>query len=152
TTNEELQSSNEELETTNEELQSSNEELETTNEELQSTNEELETMNEELQSTNEELQTVNEELRQRSEELNHVNAFLDSVLTGLRWGGVGANKTLDFLVWNRRAEDMWGLRADEVQGRSFLNLDIGLPVQELRPMIRACLNDGAEHKDMLVDA
>ena len=58
---EELQSTNEELETTNEELQSTVEELETTNEELQSTNEELETMNEELQSTNEELQTINEE-------------------------------------------------------------------------------------------
>ena len=61
---------NEELETTNEELQSTNEELETTNEELQSTNEELETMNEELQSTNEELETINDELRQRSDESN----------------------------------------------------------------------------------
>jgi two-component system CheB/CheR fusion protein len=70
TANEELQSSNEELETTNEELQSTNEELETTNEELQSTNEELETMNEELQSTNEELQTINDELRQRTIELD----------------------------------------------------------------------------------
>src|SRR5262249_50690631 len=63
---EELQSTNEELETTNEELQSTVEELETTNEELQSTNEELETMNEELQSMNDELQTTNEQLRDRT--------------------------------------------------------------------------------------
>src|SRR5262249_35726300 len=49
-----LQTSNRQLETAYEELQSTNEELETTNEELQSTIEELETTNEELQSTNEE--------------------------------------------------------------------------------------------------
>ena len=67
---EELQSTNEELETTNEELQSTVEELETTNEELQSTNEELETMNEELQSTNDELQTINDALRDRTVELD----------------------------------------------------------------------------------
>ena len=75
---EELQSTNEELETTNEELQSTIEELETTNEELQSTNEELETMNEELQSTNEELETMNDELRHRTLELNEMNAFLET--------------------------------------------------------------------------
>src|SRR5262249_2187847 len=43
-----------------EELEQSNQELETAMEELQSTNEELETTNEELQSTNEELETTNE--------------------------------------------------------------------------------------------
>jgi two-component system CheB/CheR fusion protein len=140
TTAEELQSSNEELETTNEELQSSNEELETTNEELQSTNEELETMNEELQSTNEELQTVNEEMRLRTEEINRLNAFFESVLASLRSAAVVVNQNFDVLMWNDRAQDMWGLRADEVQGRSFLNLDIGLPVAELRSLIRSCLS------------
>ena len=152
TTSEELQSSNEELETTNEELQSSNEELETTNEELQSTNEELETMNEELQSTNEELQTVNEELRQRTDEMNHLNAFLESVLTGLRAAAVVVNQNLDVLVWNKRAEDLWGLRADEVQGRSLLNLDIGLPVGELRNVIRPCLGGDSDQQHVVLDA
>jgi two-component system CheB/CheR fusion protein len=152
TANEELQSSNEELQTTNEELQSSNEELETTNEELQSTNEELETMNEELQSTNEELQTVNEELRTRSEELNHVNAFLESVLSSMRAGAAVVNANLDVLRWNHRAEDLWGLRADEVQGKGLLNLDIGLPVGELRTMIRACLAGEVEKQEVVLDA
>jgi two-component system CheB/CheR fusion protein len=152
TANEELQSSNEELETTNEELQSSNEELETTNEELQSTNEELETMNEELQSTNEELQTVNEELRQRTDELNHSNAFLESVLASMRGAAVVVNRDLNVLVWNERAHDLWGLRPDEVQGKSVLNLDIGLPVGELRAPIRACLHDGADYKEVVLDA
>jgi two-component system, chemotaxis family, CheB/CheR fusion protein len=152
TANEELQSSNEELETTNEELQSSNEELETTNEELQSTNEELETMNEELQSTNEELQTVNEELRQRTEEMNQLNAFLESVLTGMRAAAVVVNQNLNVLVWNRRAEDLWGLRVDEVQGRSLLNLDIGLPVGQLRDVIRPCISGDTDHQEIVMDA
>jgi two-component system CheB/CheR fusion protein len=136
---EELQSSNEELETTNEELQSTVEELETTNEELHSTNEELETMNEELQSANEELQTMNEELHQRSDELNQVNAFLESILAGFRGGVVVVDRNLVVLVWNHKAENLWGLRADEVKDRSFLNLDIGLPVGELRQPIWNCL-------------
>jgi two-component system CheB/CheR fusion protein len=152
TTNEELQSSNEELETTNEELQSSNEELETTNEELQSTNEELETMNEELQSTNEELQTVNEELRQRTDELNRSNAFLEAVLGSMRGAAIVVDRELNVLVWNHRAEDLWGLRQDEVRGKSVLNLDIGLPVGELRAPIRACLVDGEDHRELTLDA
>jgi two-component system, chemotaxis family, CheB/CheR fusion protein len=152
TANEALQSSNEELETTNEELQSSNEELETTNEELQSTNEELETMNEELQSTNEELQTVNSELRERTDELHQSNAFLASVLASLRGAAVVVNSNLDVLMWNSRAEDLWGLRQDEVQGKSLLNLDIGLPVAELRGLIRPCLSGEAEVKEVVLDA
>ena len=152
TANEELQSSNEELETTNEELQSSNEELETTNEELQSTNEELETMNEELQSTNEELQTVNEELRTRTEEMNQLNGFFESVLTSMRAAAVVVNQNLNVLVWNRRAEDLWGLRADEVQGRALLNLDIGLPVAQLRDVVRPCLAGELDHQEIVLDA
>ena len=137
---EELQSTNEELETTNEELQSSNEELETTNEELQSTNEELETMNEELQSTNEEIQTVNEELQRRSEELNQSNSFLESILISLKGGVVVVNRDLQVEIWNHKAEDLWGLQANEAIAQNFLNLDIGLPVEQLRPSIRNCLN------------
>jgi two-component system CheB/CheR fusion protein len=152
TANDELQSSNEELETTNEELQSSNEELETTNEELQSANEELETMNEELQSTNEELQTVNEELRQRTDEMNQLNAFFESVLGSLSSGAVVVNQDFNVLMWNHRAEDLWGLRPDEVQGKSFLNLDIGLPVGELRGMMRTVLVGDAEKKELVLDA
>jgi two-component system CheB/CheR fusion protein len=149
---EELQSSNEELETTNEELQSTNEELETTNEELQSTNEELETMNEELQSTNEELETTNTELRLRSDELNHANAFLGSILSGLESGVVVVDPNFQILAWNNRAEDMWGLRTDEVLGRNLLNLDIGLPVEQLRQPVRTVLAEGAAQGRAILDA
>jgi len=149
---EELQSTNEELETTNEELQSTIEELETTNEELQSTNEELETINEELQSTNEELQTINEELRRRTEELNQVNSFLESILTSMRGGVVVLDQDLRIQVWNYKAEDLWGLRAAEVNEKNFLNLDIGLPVDQLRNMIRSCLSKESESGEVTLDA
>jgi two-component system CheB/CheR fusion protein len=149
---EELQSTNEELETTNEELQSTVEELETTNEELQSTNEELETMNEELQSTNEELQTINDEVRERSEEVTELNSFLESILTSLRGAVVMLDRDLQIHKWNHRAEDMWGLRAEEVLRRNFLNLDIGLPVERLKSPVKACLSQEAEFLELTLDS
>jgi two-component system CheB/CheR fusion protein len=149
---EELQSTNEELETTNEELQSTVEELETTNEELQSTNEELETMNEELHSTNEELHSINEELTMRSDELNEVNAFLASVLRSLRGAVVVLDRDLRVIVWSDNAVELWGLRSDEVLGKNFLSLDIGLPVAQLRQPLRAALVDGGPPAELTLPA
>jgi two-component system CheB/CheR fusion protein len=149
---EELQSTVEELETTNEELQSTNEELETTNEELQSTNEELETMNEELRSTNEELETINIELRDRTSELNRANVFMESMLGSVRAGVVALDRELTIESWNHRAEDLWGLRPDEAKGRNLFGLDIGLPMEKLRPSIRDCLGGNVEFAETTVDA
>jgi two-component system CheB/CheR fusion protein len=144
---EELQSTNEELETTNEELQSTVEELETTNEELQSTNEELETMNEELQSMNDELHTTNEELRSTTEEVGALNRFMTGVLGSFRAGVAVVDPDLRVLVWNAAAEDLWGIRQDEVSGQHLLNLDIGLPLSELHPLLRRQVaGDGPSHE------
>jgi two-component system CheB/CheR fusion protein len=149
---EELQSTIDELETTNEELQSANEELQTTNEELQSTNEELETMNEELQSTNEELETINDELRERTGELNQVNDFLEAILTSLGLGVAVLDAQSRVQVWNRRAEDLWGLRADEAVDSHFLSLDIGLPSEQLAAPLRAVLSGSSERETREIDA
>nr|WP_296067962.1 CheR family methyltransferase [uncultured Actinoplanes sp.] len=152
TAHEELQSTNEELETTNEELQSSVEELETTNEELQSTNEELETTNEELQSTNDELQTINSALRDRTNELDNTKTFLQSLLTSLPSGVAVVGAGLQVRAWNRNAEQMWGLREDETLGEHFLNLDIGLPTDGLRPLLRAVLSGDSAREEAVVEA
>lgn len=152
TANEELQSSNEELETTNEELQSTNEELETTNEELQSTNEELETMNEELEATNEELRTINEELRRRKEEVNQANAFSSSILESFQKGVIIVDREFHIIRWNEHSEEFWGLRHDEVEGKSIMSLDIGLPVDQLHQSIRNCFQGGENHQTIRVDA
>ena len=151
TASEELQSTNEELETTNEELQSTVEELETTNEELQSSNEELETMNEELESTNTQLQAINAELQQRSLQLDQLNIFMESILAGLRSGVVVVGTDLRIQLWNQRAEDLWGVRGEEVLGQSLLTLDIGLPVADLAVPIRDCLagKDGGSRQVVL---
>jgi two-component system CheB/CheR fusion protein len=150
---EELQSTNEELETTNEELQSTVEELETTNEELQSTNEELETMNEELQSMNDELQVTNEALRERQEEVDRLNEFMRSMLGSMNSGVAVLDSDMRLLAWNSRAEDLWGVRTDEVVGEHLMNLDIGLPVEQLRQPIRAQLADAQlEPETIVMDA
>ena len=109
-------------------------------------------MNEELQSTNEELQTINEEARGRGNELGELNTFLESILTSLRTAVAVVDRDLHVRKWSRRAEDMWGLRTDEVLLKNFLNLDIGLPVERLRAPIRACLAGEAEFLDVTVDA
>ncbi len=149
---EELQSANEELETTNEELQSTNEELETTNEELQSTNEELETMNEELHSSNEELQMTNDELRDLTNEVNRINGFLESILTSLQMGMVVLDNRFSIQLWNSGAAKLWGLQGEEVVGFFFFDLDIGLPVEQLREPVRACQNGASEYQEVVLDA
>jgi len=149
---EELQSANEELETTNEELQSTNEELETTNEELQSSNEELETINEELQSTNEELHTINAQIRERQRELTAATAFSQGILANMPAGVIVVDRDLKVTMWSSRAQDLWGARANEVEGRSLLTLDVGLPVEPLRERITACLAGQSDLGKLVLDA
>jgi two-component system, chemotaxis family, CheB/CheR fusion protein len=122
-----------------EELEHANQGLEDAYAELQSTNEELETMNEEMQATNEELQTINDELGQRTIELNQLNAFLESIWAGLDGAVTVLDPDLRVLVWNPGAEDLWGVRQEEVQGQHFLNLDIGLPIDQVLPALRAAM-------------
>ena len=148
----ELERSNHDLEQAYEELQSLNEELETTNEELQSTNEELETMNEELQSTNDELQMINDVLRLRSEELDTTKAFTASTLRSLGNAVVVVDTDLKVQVWGPGAEDLWGLRADEAAGRSLAELDIGLPVAEVMPLLTRMLSGTPARSEAVIQA
>ena len=150
--NEELQSSNEELETTNEELQSTNEELETMNEELQSTNEELETMNEELQSTSEEVRHINDQLADRTEEVERLNSYLRSIVDGQQHALIVLDNELIVNMWNKRAREIWGLHQEEVVRQPFLNLDIGLPVHELRDGMRRALRNEVDTHQIVLPA
>lgn len=116
------------------------------NEELHSTNAELETVNEELQSTNAELQAINEELRRRGEDLVDVSSFFGSILGTLHWGIAVLDHDLLVSVWNPRMEELWGLRADEVEGRPFVTLDIGLPIELLAGAIMSSLSSAVQEK------
>jgi two-component system, chemotaxis family, CheB/CheR fusion protein len=132
-------------------VEDSTKKLETTYEDLQSAQEELETTNEELQSTNEELRTMNDVLRQRTDEINTALSFLDSILDSVRVAAVVLDPDYNIMIWNNMAEEMWGLRTDEVKGSTFFNLDIGLEVGKLRQAIRACQVSGT-NDDLVFDA
>lgn len=93
-------------------------------------------MNEELESTNTELQTINTDLRQRTDEVDRLNTFLDTILSGLHVGIAVLDEDLKVVMWNARSHDLWGVRADEAEGNSFLQLDIGLPLDLVEPIIR----------------
>jgi two-component system CheB/CheR fusion protein len=72
--------------------------------------------------------------------VNDVNAFLGAILRSLTTAVVVVDTDLKVTAWNRRAEDMWGLRAEEAVGQHLLNLDSGLPVESLRPLVRTSLS------------
>jgi two-component system CheB/CheR fusion protein len=68
-------------ESSNEELQSLNEEIVSSNEELQSLNEELETSKEEIESTNEELTTSNQELHARNQQIEELYSYSEAIIS-----------------------------------------------------------------------
>ena len=136
---EDLETAYEELQSTNEELETTNEELQSSIEELQSTNEELETTNEELQSGNEELETMNEEMRIRTTEVDEARGFLEGVLSSVAAGVVVLDAEMRVRSWNRGAEELWGLRSQEVRDQAFISLDFGLPIGQLHEALNRCI-------------
>ncbi|HUQ99218.1 MAG TPA: PAS domain-containing protein, partial [Gemmatimonadaceae bacterium] len=122
------------------------------NEELQSTNSELETINQELQSTNDEMADINAELNQRSGDFDRTNRFLEAIFASLRGGVAVIDPQLTIKVWNRRAEDLWGVRAEEVIDTPLPNIDIGLPATQLKDIVLTTLNDGGQSHIRLIPA
>jgi two-component system CheB/CheR fusion protein len=80
------------------------------------------------------------------------HSFLESVLSSLRAAAIVVNRNLDVLMWNSCAQELWGLRAEELKGKSLLTLDSGLPVAGLCGLIRSCLSGEAEHQEAVLDA
>lgn len=109
-------------------------------------------MNEELSSTNEELHAINDELRDRTAEIDQVNAYLESVLTGFDASVIVIDRDLRIGVWNGLSAEMWGVRADEAEGKPFLTLDIGYPVTVLSDALNATLAGTIQTEAILADA
>ena len=53
---------------------------------------------------------------------------------------------------NPRAQDLWGLRAEEVVGQALQNLEIGLPVERLKAAVRACIDGRSDAEEVVLDA
>jgi two-component system, chemotaxis family, CheB/CheR fusion protein len=100
-------------------------------------------MNEELQSTNEELETTNEEVRTRASEVLSLNERLESLLSSLQSAVIMLDRELLVELWNSKAEELWGLRSEEVEREPFATLEFGLPVAAVLPVIRRCLDSSA---------
>lgn len=82
---------------------------------------------------------MNDELRERTDEAVAANTFLSSVLGSIPAAVVVLDRNLMVTAWSQAATDLWGLRPDEAENQFFLNLDIGLPVGELRDAARLAL-------------
>jgi two-component system, chemotaxis family, CheB/CheR fusion protein len=109
-------------------------------------------MNEELTSTNDELEAMNEEQRTRSEELDRLNLFLEGILGNLRVGVVVVDREQKIQLWNANSQDLWGLRPEEVEGEDLLELDIGLPVADLREPLEEATTGKGNSTDLVLDA
>ena len=73
-------------------------------------------------------------------------------MANLQLGVAVLDKDLRVQLWNRRAVDLWGLRAEETLGQPLLGLDIGLPLAELASPIKKCLNGSDGFEEMIVEA
>ncbi|MEW5857053.1 MAG: PAS domain S-box protein [Cyanobacteriota bacterium] len=135
----------------NEQLQTAIAQIKTTADSLEARNEDLQIKSEQLNTSNEELRLTTEELLLSNNKVNQANTFLKSIFTSLPGGIAVLNQELNIQIWNPQAEDLWGLRSNEVQGQHFLNLEIGLPVEQLRQPIQSCLT-GLEYHEETLDA
>ncbi|MEU4390306.1 CheR family methyltransferase [Kribbella sp. NPDC023855] len=113
---------------------------------------EVERAGRQLEATNAELQIINEAVRERSTELNDVNDFLQAVLTVFAAGVIVVDLEMRILAWNAAAQELWGVRSDEAEGQHLLNLDVGLPADVLRPLVRAALSDPESASETRLDA
>ena len=89
---------------------------------------------------------------ERTDEVHRSKAFLESILASLHAAAVVLDPNFHVLWWNAEANELWGLREDEVQGQSFLNLDIGLPVAQLRPPVRAVMSGRSAFQEVVLQA
>ncbi len=95
---------------------------------------------------------MNEELRQRTFELNDVNAFLETILTTIGLAVAVLDRRQYVQLWNTEARELWGLNAEEAEGQHILGLDIGLPVEDLKPLLRAALNGDGGRQQITLEA
>ncbi|MDP3966748.1 MAG: PAS domain-containing protein [Nocardioides sp.] len=108
---------------------------------LKQVREDLETTNEELQASIEELETMNEEMQVRTTELDGARTFLEGILSSVAAAVVVLSNRGRVQAWNSSAEDMWGLRAAEVQEEPFFSLEFGLPVEQLSELVESCARE-----------
>jgi len=117
-----IRASNEEYETTYEELQAFNEEILSSNEELQSVNEELETSKEELQSAIEELSTTNDELLKRNMELKQSRTYAEAIIETMHSPLLVLTSNFQVRMANKAFYQTFKLTRENTEGRFIYEL------------------------------
>jgi two-component system CheB/CheR fusion protein len=67
-------------------------------------------------------------------------------------GMVVLNNRLSVQLWNGEAVNLWGISSYEVEGYFFFDLDLGLPLEQLREPVRACQNGSSDYQEIILDA
>jgi two-component system CheB/CheR fusion protein len=93
---------------------------------------------------------MNDELRDRTDEALHANSFLSSILSSVEQAVIVVDTEFRVTKWSKAASELWGIREDEVEAQHLLNLDIGIPVAELREPVRKALS-GAEQEPVVLE-
>jgi two-component system, chemotaxis family, CheB/CheR fusion protein len=114
--------------------------LQSTNEELQSTNEEFETSREELQSTNEELETVNTELQNKVEQLSEANNDLNNLLGSTEIATIFLDSDIRIKRFTSMASEIFKLIATDV-GRPISDITHNLLYDDLLKDIHEILTN-----------
>ena len=81
-----------------------------------------------------------------------MNNFLETVLTRIGLAVIVIDRNQRIRIWNTQARELWGLAADEAEGNHLLSLDIGLPMEDLKPSLRAIFSGASEREELVVDA
>lgn len=95
---------------------------------------------------------MNDELRHRTIELDDMNTFLETILTTVGLAVIVIDRQQHVRIWNSQAREMWGLTPEEAEGQHLFALDIGLPVEKLRPQLKALLSGNTERAEVVLAA
>jgi len=75
-------------------------------------------------------------------ELDLANLFLEGILSSLGVGVVVIDREERVRVWNPTSEELWGLRAGEVEGEHLMSLEVGFPAAQLQATLQRVLAEG----------
>ena len=99
-----------------------------------------------------EVQDTKARLEERQRELDRLNLFLEGILGNLGLAVVVLDAEQRVQIWNAAAQDLWGMRPEEVEGLAFSALDIGLPVAQLAEGIGQALADPPSSSEAVLAA
>jgi two-component system CheB/CheR fusion protein len=77
---------------------------------------------------------------------------LHSLVNSVHFGMAVVDREMRVVVWNHGCEELWGLRADEIIGEVLTTLDIGLPMDQVLPLIGNAFVDPENPGEIFIDA